>query len=185
MANGEFKYISGKNLELDDDFYVIENAVYETPSGESVKRVVMRHPGAATILPITNDNKIVLVNQFRPGVNQYVMEIPAGRFDKTDEPEAVTAERELLEETGYKAKSLDFFGSYFMTPGHSEEEMFFYIARGCEKVQEFAPDGGEEEWMTTHLFTYEEAKQMLLKKELKDVKTVFALTYFFGMIKSA
>lgn len=177
--NKDFKKISFNEVTVSDDFYFIEDAIFEAPDGKQYNRMVLRHPGAVTILPITNDNKIVFVSQYRVGVEQYVLEVPAGRVDKLGENLGEVAERELLEETGYKASSYEYVGGQFMGPGFTQEVMHFYIAKGCEKVADTSPDDGEEQYMSTHVFGVDSVKNMLRNGEIKDIKTSYILNHYF------
>ena len=88
----------------------------ELPNGKHSKREIIKHPGAVAILPITDDNKIVMVEQFRKALERTIVEIPAGKLEKGEEP-ALCARRELEEETGYECESLEWLISFYTSPG--------------------------------------------------------------------
>ena len=84
----------------------------ELPNGKQSKREIIKHPGAVAILAVTDDNKIVMVEQFRKALERTIVEIPAGKLEKGEEP-ALCARRELEEETGYECESLEAYSSRF------------------------------------------------------------------------
>lgn len=98
---------------------------------EAIERVNCK--GIVAVVPITNDGCVLLIRQFRPPVNGYVIEFPAGLNDR-DEPLDVVAKRELLEETGYKAKEIKFLGRGPLSSGSSVEVLTVYLAKGLEFV---------------------------------------------------
>lgn len=108
---------------------------------EAVERVNCK--GIVAVVPITNDGCVLLIRQFRPPVNGYVIEFPAGLNDR-DEPLDVVAQRELLEETGYKAKEITFLGRGPLSSGSSVEVLTVYLAKGLEFVGVSERDETEE-----------------------------------------
>lgn len=173
-----FIQTSSREIDIEDDFFKVEKVTFESPNNQSFTRTVFRHPGAVCVLPITKEKKVVCVNQFRPPLNRFLLEIPAGRIDKAGENIQDVAHRELLEESGYKSNNLVNMGSMLMAPGYSEERMYFFLALDCEKVSEFEPDGIEEEYMTTHEFSIEELQELISVGKLDDAKTAYALTKY-------
>ena len=95
----------------------------------------------AAIVPLTESGELLLVRQYRPAVECYTLEIPSGLVDAGEDP-AVTAERELLEETGYRAIALDFLGCVTTNPGRLENRMWCYFAKVARERQE--PEAGIE-----------------------------------------
>jgi ADP-ribose pyrophosphatase len=89
---------------------------------------VVRHPGAAAVLPITPDGHVILVEQLRPAIGQTLVEIPAGLLDRPDEDALACATRELLEETGYRHVSIRSLGGIFTTAGFSDEYVHLFLA---------------------------------------------------------
>ena len=95
------------------------------PNGKTAKRELIKHPGAVAIIPITNDNKIVFVEQYRKPLERSLIEIPAGKLEPGEAPE-VTAVRELEEETGYTTNELSFVTSFYTSPGFADELLYIY-----------------------------------------------------------
>ena len=143
----------------------------ELPDKKYSKREIVEHTGAAAVVPLTKDGRVVLVKQFRKPVEAELFEIPAGRLEAKEEPEAC-ARRELAEETGYTTDGLEKLIDYYTSPGFSNETIHIYAAR--ELVEgEANPD--EDEYLEVFHFTLEEALTMIRKGEIKDSKTIVGL----------
>lgn len=145
----------------------------ELPNGRTSTREIIKHPGAVAILPITKEGKLVLVRQYRKALDKVIVEIPAGKLEKGEEPLA-SAKRELEEETGYKANELDFIVSFYTSPGFANEIIYLYITDQLEKGHS-APD--EDEFLDVMEVSLEEAEEMVRNEIIHDVKTVFAVQY--------
>jgi len=89
---------------------------------------VVRHPGAAAVLPVTPDGDVILVRQFRPAIRRWLVEIPAGLLDVREEDALTCAARELFEETGYRHSSIEFLGGIYTTAGFSDEYVHLFRA---------------------------------------------------------
>lgn len=98
---------------------------------------IVRHPGAAAVLPVTPDGDVLLVRQFRPAIRQALLEIPAGLLDVREEDALTCAARELFEETGYRHASIEFLGGIYTTAGFSDEYVHLFRA-------ETEPDAARE-----------------------------------------
>ena len=109
--------------------------------GLSYEHEVVRHPGAAGVLPITPDGDVMLVRQFRPAVRAALTEIPAGLLDVDGEDALTCAARELFEETGFRHTSIEFLGGYYSTAGFSDEYVHLFVAR-TEPEPETEPEEG-------------------------------------------
>ncbi len=99
------------------------------PNGKDGKREVINHPGAVAVIALTEDNKLVLVRQFRKPLEKHLIEIPAGKLEEGEDP-SVTVARELEEETGYKAKEFQKITSFYTSPGFADELVHIYEAKG-------------------------------------------------------
>ena len=99
------------------------------PDGKEAVREVMRHPGAAAIVPLTDDGNVICVRQYRYPFSSVMLEIPAGKLDPGEEPIAC-AKRELLEETGYQAQELTPLGVYYPSVAVLDEKIHLFLARG-------------------------------------------------------
>lgn len=104
----------------------------ELPDGKIAKRELIKHPGAVAIIAVTDEGKIVMVEQFRKALERNIVEIPAGKLEKGEEPLA-SAARELEEETGYVCETLELVTSFYTSPGFADEIVYVYEARGLSK----------------------------------------------------
>lgn len=155
--------------------YFVEDVLL--PNGKESKREIVRHDGAAAVIAFTEDQKLLLVKQYRKAIEQISIEIPAGLKDAEDENGLKTAKRELEEETGYQAKDWDFVTSYYSTPGFTDEFLEIYEANRLIKMENPLPKD-EDETIELLELTFEEAWEEYEKGNLRDSKSVFALFYW-------
>ncbi|CAB4603348.1 unannotated protein [freshwater metagenome] len=149
-------------------------ADFISPEGEPFSRDIVRHPGAVSVVPIDSDGRVIMVRQYRPALDQYILEIPAGKRDVADEPPAETAQRELGEEIGMRAGTLDLLGTFANAPGFSDELSWVYLGRNLESVPRDV-QGIEESHMSVERFTFDEAFSLIADGSLIDTKTVIGL----------
>ena len=142
----------------------------EFPNGKQAYRDIVDHPGGVGVLAITDDNKILIVKQFRKPIEKAIYEIPAGKLDRGEEP-LKCGIRELEEETGYKAKEFISLGYMYPTPGFANEVTHLYMAKGLYKGVAH-PD--EDEYLDIEAFGFDEMHDMIMKNEINDAKTVMA-----------
>jgi ADP-ribose pyrophosphatase len=147
----------------------------ELPNGKTSKREIIKHPGAVAILPITDDGKIVMVEQFRKALERTLVEIPAGKLEKGENPQDC-ARRELEEETGYVCENLDWLISFYTSPGFADEIVHVYVATGLRK-KENAAKLDEDEFVNILELTTSEATKYILEKKIYDAKTAYAVQY--------
>ena len=147
----------------------------ELPNGKQSKREIIKHPGAVAILAITDDKKVVMVEQYRKALERTIVEIPAGKLEKGEEP-ALCARRELEEETGYECESLELLTSFYTSPGFADEIVHVYLATGLTKKENSAALD-EDEFVNLEELTLEEAQQYVQKQKIYDAKTIFAVQY--------
>jgi ADP-ribose pyrophosphatase len=141
------------------------------PSGIEVEREVVRHAGAAVMLPLTDENEVVLVRQFRYAVERFLWEVPAGHIAPGEQPEE-TARRELIEETGYYPHHLEKLAAVYPSPGFSDEVMHVFLATRLEKGLASPED---DESIEVGLFSVEEAAAMASEGRIADGKTLLSL----------
>lgn len=148
------------------------------PNGGAAKRELVFHHGGVGIIPITQDNKIIMVKQFRKPLEKVVLEIPAGKIEKNEnrQPEE-TAVRELEEETGYRAEELKFLNAMYLSPGFSNEKLYVYAATGLVKVENPRPQD-DDEVIELYELSLAEAQQAIADELICDAKTIFAVQYF-------
>ena len=144
------------------------------PNGNESFREIVRHNGGAAVLCINENEEILLVKQFRYAYDEVMYEIPAGKLEKNEDP-LLAAKRELEEETGNKADSLDFLGAIYPTCGYSSEIIYLYLARNCKKTQTHFDD---DEVIESKFYKLDDVKNMILNGEIKDAKTICALSYY-------
>lgn len=145
------------------------------PNGKTSKRELIEHAGAVAILAITPDKKIIMVEQYRKALERSIIEVPAGKIEKGEAPK-MTAMRELEEEIGYTAASLELIQSFSTSPGFADEVIHLYLAVGLEK----APAGAaldEDEFVELMEVSIEEAEEMMSDNRIYDAKTAFAVLW--------
>jgi len=134
---------------------------------------------AVVVLPVLPDGRIVLIKQFRHAVDSELFELPAGGIEKGEQPLAA-AYRELREETGYQADSLEELVNFFPSPGITTEKMFLYLARVSQQTAQDLDDGEE---IDIFAFTLDEALKMVQTGDIQDGKTIVGLLmYKFSQI---
>jgi ADP-ribose pyrophosphatase len=155
---------TGKVVTLDID-------TVKLPNGVTVDLEVVRHPGAAAVVPLKEDGRVVLIRQFRHAAGGFIYEIPAGKLHPGEDP-AACAERELEEEIGYKAGRLELLSSIFTAPGFTDEVIHIYKATGMtEGRQNLDPD----EVLEVLEVSLEEAIRMIGTGVIRDAKTMVGL----------
>lgn len=154
------------------DLYVEE---VELPNGKTSTREIVKHPGAVAVLALTNDHKIVMVEQYRKPLGRTIVEIPAGKLEIGEEP-ITTAKRELEEETGYTCEELEPLISFYTSPGFADELVHLFIAKNLEKLTNKA-ELDEDEFVEVLEITLEEAQEMIITQQIFDAKTAYAVQY--------
>ncbi|MFF3022961.1 NUDIX domain-containing protein [Gottfriedia sp. NPDC057948] len=147
----------------------------ELPNGNTSTREIVKHPGAVAVIPITNEGKIIFVEQYRKALERSLLEIPAGKLEKGEEP-LVTAKRELEEETGYEAANWEHIQSFYTSPGFADEYIHIYVAKGLKKLENSAALD-EDEFVEIFELTLDECLEELKKGSIHDAKTCFAVQY--------
>lgn len=142
------------------------------PGGGEALREVVRHKGAVVVLPLHEDRRIELVRQYRYPTGMIVLELPAGKLDPGENP-VECAGRELAEETGWRAVEIHELGSFFTTPGFSDEVLYAFIATPLERTPIVVQDPDEAIEIVT--MTVEEALEACRSGEIRDSKTIAAL----------
>jgi ADP-ribose pyrophosphatase len=148
------------------------------PGGVRAVREVITHPGSVVVLPVLPDGRILLIRQFRYATRQYLWELVAGRIDSGENVRQAAA-RELIEETGYRARAFRVFLDMFPTPGFLEERMYILLA---EKLTAGEAQPEEDERITAKAFGRRDLERMIQEKVLRDAKTIAGLLYYFQFL---
>jgi len=143
------------------------------PNGVCAELEIVKHPGAALIVPFLNTRKIIMVRQYRPVIGKFIYELPAGTLEEHENP-AVCARREILEETGYKAARITKLGEIYPVPGYSTEKIFIYKA---ERLSQLQRSLDKDEVMETHIMTRSRVRRFFHRGLIVDAKTICALTF--------
>lgn len=148
-----------------------------TPKGKKVEWDFIAHKGAAAVIPVLPDGRIIMVKQWRNAVDKFTLEIPAGGLDGANEPTEQCAARELEEETGYKAGRIEFLQTVIPAVAYSGEKIDIYVAFDLEKsMQHLDPD----EDINIELYKVDELVEMILNNEINDSKTTSAILAYYN-----
>lgn len=150
------------------------DATFVSPDGVEFHRDVVRHPGAVAVVPLTDRSSALLVRQYRGAVDRWVLEIPAGTRDVEGEPPEVTATRELEEEVGVRAGSIERLAVVLNTPGFCDEETVLFAAGDLAQVPP-ARHGPEEEHLEVVEVPLDAVPDMVARGELIDAQTLLGL----------
>ncbi len=140
-------------------------------NGHIVNLEIVKHPGAALIIPFLDKNRIILLRQYRPVIDSYIYELPAGTLKKGESPISC-ARREIIEETGYSAKRFTKLGEIFPAPGYTTERITIYKAEGLTKRECLAE---KDEIIQTFIFNKPRIKKLFKAKKIIDAKTISGL----------
>jgi ADP-ribose pyrophosphatase len=143
----------------------------EVPKKGYQKREIIEHPGAVGIVAITDENKILLVRQFRKAIEKVLWEIPAGKLEQGESPKDC-AIRELKEETGYSAKNMKLIHKFYTSSGFSNQKVYVYLATDLEKGE---CNLDEDEFLELHEVDLKDAYEMINKNDIEDAKTSIGL----------
>ena len=142
------------------------------PSGAEAQREVVRHKGAVVVLPLHEDGRVELVRQYRYPPDEILIELPAGKLDPGEKP-GECAMRELAEETGWRATEIHELGSFFTTPGFSDEILHAFVATGLAPAPDVVSD--PDEAIENLTMTVDEALEACRNGRFRDSKTLAVL----------
>ena len=154
-------------------FSVTENEATDR-TGWKLKRNVVRHPGSAVMMAVDADNRVMLVKQYRLPADRYLWELPAGKIDE-GETAFAAAKRELVEETGLRAKKWKRLVEFYPSPGFLEEKMTIYLATELKQGESKPMD---DERIETRWFTKKELREAIRKNSIRDAKTMIAFLHW-------
>jgi ADP-ribose pyrophosphatase len=159
---------------FDGKVFDVDRDRVRMPNGRETTVDVIRHVPSAVIAPVPEPGHVVLIRQYRYAVQRWLWELPAGSVDEGETPEEA-ARRECHEEIGQVPDTVVRLTSMFPTPGYCDEEMFFFRVSGLS-TPEIAAHVDEDEDIEVRVFTLKEAREMVRRGEIVDMKTVIGLS---------
>jgi ADP-ribose pyrophosphatase len=161
------KIVSSKEVYACGLFRITEEEAVDKKTGWKIKRSVVRHAGSAVMMPVDEKNRVLLVKQYRLPADRYLWELPAGKIDD-GENALQTAKRELIEETGLRAKTWKKLAFFYPSPGYVGETMTIYLATKLT----------EDERIETKWFSKKELRELIRTNKITDAKTMIAFLYW-------
>ena len=159
------------------DFY---RDTVRLPNGHDTTRELVRHNGAVAIVPLLDDGRVIVEDQYRYPHDGVIVEIPAGKLDGPDEIPAEAARRELKEETGFTADELIPMGPFYPTAAYSSETIWLYLARGLKSGDQKLDD---DEFLAVRTMPLEDLVRDILDGKVPDGKTQAAVMRAWAMVK--
>ncbi|KAA0209589.1 NUDIX hydrolase [bacterium] len=153
--------------------FKVARITLQNDEGREFAREVIEHPGAACVVPLLDNDTVLMVEQWRIGARKPLLEIPAGTLDEGEDPMACAA-RELEEETGYRAGKLEHMFTMFPSPGILDEKMFIFMARDLTPGKTHFDD---DEQIGNRPMSFRDLRIQLKANNIKDGKTIAALGY--------
>jgi len=147
------------------------------PNGRTVTLDMVRHRGSVVLIPMRDDSHVVLIRQYRYALDRWIWELPAGSLDPGEDP-VVAAARECEEEIGLVPARVEFAGAWYPTPGFCTEVMNYYRLTGLREPDPNGPRAhlDPDEDIRVHVFTLDEAREMVRQGDVVDLKTAWGLT---------
>ncbi len=166
----EEKVLGSEEIFSGHIFRVVKKSV-EIESGEIAERELVYHNGGSCVLAINDRKEICLVRQYRIAVERFLLEIPAGKLEAGEDPEAC-ARRELIEECGWEAQDMNLLAHVHPTPGYCSEPINIFWTQNVKEVPQQLDDG---EFLERVIIPFDEALDLAVKGEITDAKTLVAL----------
>lgn len=140
----------------------------------------IHHDGAAAVVPVREDGKILMVRQYRNALDRFTLELPAGKVDSLDEPKMECAKRELEEETGYRSDHLELLITVDTTVAFCDEQIEIYVARNLIASKQ---NLDEDEEIDVAAYSLQELLDMIFRQEIKDSKTVAGILAYQALLQ--
>jgi ADP-ribose pyrophosphatase len=170
--SSELARLAEKRISTEDIFdgviLHVKRDMVALSNGSSAVREVIRHIGAVCVIPVTENNEVIMERQYRYPLDSVIWEIPAGKLDAPDEDRLSAIKRELSEETGYTADEWTDLGPFHPAPAYSDEYITMYMARGLHKGNRHLD---EDEFLDIHTIPLKELVDQVMNGEISDAKT--------------
>ncbi len=153
---------------------------WQSENGVQHPREIVEHPGSVTIVPLFEDKRVCLIRNYRVGVNEWLIELPAGTREAGEAP-LETARREVTEETGYQAERVEPLHEFWMSPGILNERMHLFVALGLTEAEQNLDPGERIEPLVV---AWDEALAMADDGRIHDAKTLVGLYYCDRLFRS-
>ena len=172
--------MKAREVLLEAAKFTVARLRFDTPEGGEITRDVVEHPGAAVILPVLDDQRIILIRNHRRILGKTLWELPAGTLE-AEEPPVTCAARELEEETGYRAGHISPLTEFFASPGILNERMYGFLATELTKTQQALDPYEEIEVFPTPGW---QVRDMIQEGHIEDGKTIALLLYWMHLHKT-
>ncbi|MCJ7835914.1 NUDIX hydrolase [Cuneatibacter sp. NSJ-177] len=153
----------------------------QVPNGNRAVWDYIHHDGAAAVVPVRDDGKILMVRQYRNALDRFTLELPAGKVDEPDEPRIECAKRELEEETGYRSDHLELLITVNTTVAFCDEQIEIYLAKDLTATKQ---NLDEDEEIDVEAYTLDELCGMIFRRELRDSKTVAGILAYQAKLQA-
>jgi ADP-ribose pyrophosphatase len=174
----EEKTIGTKHI-YDGNIIKVDLLTVMLPNGKEATRDIVSHPGASVVIPISSNNELYMVSQYRKPMERVSLELPAGKLDYKEEP-LKCAQRELKEETGLVAKSMKHILSVHSTPGFCNEILHMFVATELEEGESCAD---EDEFISSEKIPIKKLVEMVLNHEITDAKSIIGILLADRLVK--
>ena len=175
MGNKESKkpLWHGRAFDFDEE-------VITLPNGKRFVAGIIHHPGSSAIVPVREDGSVVMIEQYRPAIRDFVWEIPAGCMDPGEDP-LTCAKRELQEESGYAGNRFQKVGEIWIAPGYSTECIHLFLATELTARESHLD---EDEFLSVHFFPFSRVVEMVERNEIEDAMTMIAIQMAYPVWKN-
>jgi ADP-ribose pyrophosphatase len=174
QSSDHFRKVS-EEKRFEGSLIRVSSATFEDADGHRFERDVVHHPGAVVVVPLTDSRTVIMVRQFRAAIEQELLELPAGKRDVDGEDPKETAARELAEEVGKRAGSLDLLARFYNSPGFTDELSWLYLATDLHEVPHDR-QGFEEQRMTVEEVSLDSAPELIRSGKIMDAKSIIGLS---------
>jgi len=164
----------------DGTLFQVDVLSWTDGQGRALRREVVRHPGAVTVIAITEDDRVLMIHNRRIAVDERLCELPAGKLEPGEPPEAAAA-RELAEETGCRAARVRRLGAFYTSPGFADELMHVFVAEGLAPGPQRLEPGEDIDVQPVALTA---ALDMIRRGEIRDGKSIAALLMYWTFVRN-